>query len=109
MKEGKQIEQKVKDTIGSLAGLEDIEAHPLLHAHLQVRISEYEENKAGSAFLRFHRRDLRPAVLLLLLGFNLAAGIFTVHAWAEQRESYQTAFAEEYILTRETGDVAFRL
>ncbi|ACN13692.1 hypothetical protein HRM2_05780 [Desulforapulum autotrophicum HRM2] len=109
MYEAKKIEQKVNATLGRLAELEDIDVHPFLHAHLEVRIREYEENKAGSAFLRFHMRDLRPAVLLLLLGFNLAAGIFTVHTLAEQRESNQTAFAEEYILTRETGDVAFIL
>ena len=109
MHEKKTIEQKVNATLGRLAEFEDIDAQPYLHAHLQARISEYEDNNAGSVFLSFHMRDLRPAVLLLLLGFNLAAGIFTVHAWAEQRESYQAAFAEEYILTRETGDVSFRL
>ncbi|MDX2496134.1 MAG: hypothetical protein QNK27_14320 [Desulfuromusa sp.] len=109
MDEEKKIEQKVNATLGRLAELDDINAHPFLHVHLQAQISEYEENTEGSTFLWFHMRDFRPVVLLLLLCLNMVAGIFTVHAWTQQRESYQTAFAEKYILTRDSGDIAFRL
>lgn len=109
MDEEKKIERKVNDTLGSLAELGDIDAHPFLHAHLQTRISEYEETKASPSFLRFHMRDLRPAVLLLLLSFNIIAGLFTIHSWAEDRESSQTAFAEAYILNRDIRDIGFKL
>lgn len=105
--EEQPLEHKVLKTLHSLSALEDIDAHPFLHTRLQAQIREYEANKARSTYLRFHRRDLRPVLLFLLLVFNILSVVFTLHYRTEHHEHSLTAFAQEYVFTQHRMDVEF--
>ena len=101
MSEENPIEQRVMKTLQSLNTLEDIDAHPFLLTRLRAQIGEYEENKARSAYLRFYMRDFRPALLFLLLVFNIVSGVFMFHYHAERREDSLATFAEEYVFNQD--------
>lgn len=107
MNQKKQIEQQVTKTLHSLSKLDDIDAHPFLLTRLRSQIREYEANKTGSTFLRFHQRDLRPALFLLLLLFNIVSIVFTMHYRAERHQHSLATFAEEYAATQNSVDVTF--
>ncbi len=103
-----ELEQNVKKTLQSLDRLENIEAHPFLQTRLQAQIREYKGNKARSTVLRFHKRDLRPALLVMLLLFNILSVVFTMYYQSDLRESSLSTFAEEYALTQEQEILDFR-
>lgn len=107
MSEEKRIEQRVLKTLHSLAALEDIDTHPFLQSLLQAQIGEYEASKARPGYLRFHRRDLRPTLLLLLIVFNILSIVCTLHYQTEHHEHSLTAFAQEYVFTQNSMDVEF--
>ena len=105
--EEKRIEHHVMKTLRSLDALEDIDAHPFLQTRLQAQIREYEANKENSTLLRLRQRDLRPALLVALLLFNILSVIFTMYYQSELRASSLSTFAEEYALTQEILDFRF--
>jgi hypothetical protein len=107
MDEEKRIEQQVMKTLHGLSTLEDIDAPPFLLTRLRSQIREYEDDKARSTCLRFHRRDLRLALLLVLLVFNILTVVFTMHYRADLHKHSLAAFTEEYGVTQNIVDLTF--
>lgn len=107
MNEEKRIAQRVQKTLHSLSRLADIDAPPFLLTRLRAQISAYEADQARSTCLRFQQRDLRLALLGVLLVFNLLTAAFMLHYRSALHKQSLATFTAEYGVTQSLAEVKF--
>ena len=98
MKEKKDIESRIEETLNSLDGIRRAEANPFLFTRIQARL-----DRSRSGFERVAQIAGKPAfaflLLLIVVGSNVAVmWKGSAEASAVKREQTQFAVADEYHL-----------
>lgn len=103
-----EIEQEVMKTLASLDEVEDIEVSPFFFTRIRAKTQEAERRKACSARSLFGPAKLRLAGVAVLVVINIVSFVSlwqTSYTQTDDRQTYLSAFADEYGLTQEEPDL----
>ncbi len=109
MERKEHIEQEVEKTLRCFETIENIESDPFFYTRLQAKIRDLEEKKKPARHPGFSiGYYLRPALLVLLVVFNILSAVLVFRGSDTQsdvRQYYLTTFADEYALNQDEYDL----
>ena len=106
MERKERIEQEVKKTLEGFDAFKTIEPSPFFYTRLQAKIRTLEAQKEAKNSGFFGLKALRPALVVLMLIFNVlsvgtALTLFRENvSQTDDRDQYLTAVVEEYALNQ---------